>query len=86
MYLPKESLILAVNFINSPLWRDIKHCLLERRPESPQANEAVHVSAAKGFERKGYENVIELIERLPFETPPVVQNPFERPSILETAD
>lgn len=86
MYLSKEYLDSAANFINSPLWKDIKRCLLDRRPESPQASDAIHTAAAKGFERKGYEQVISEIEKLPFDAPSVISNPFERPSITETRD
>lgn len=86
MYLRKENQKAALEFLNSPLWTDIKRCLLERRPEPPVPADPIHTAAAKGFERKGYENVISDIEKLPFEIPVEVQSPFDRPAITETQD
>lgn len=86
MYLRKENQEPAVNLLNSPLWADIKRCLLERRPEPPVPADAVHTAAAKGFERKGYEQAIQDIEKLPFDLPAEVQSPFNRPAITETED
>lgn len=86
MYLRKENLEAAATFLNSPLWTDIKRCLLERRPEAPLAIDAVHVAAAKGFERKGYEQALLDIEKLPFDLPTERVDPFSRPAVLETAD
>lgn len=86
MYLRKENLEAAASFLNSPLWTDIKRCLLERRPEAPVAADAVHVAAAKGFERKGYELALEDIEKLPFELPAERMDPFNRPAVTATED
>lgn len=86
MYLRKENLEAAASFLNSPLWTDIKRCLLERRPDAPLAVDAVHTAAAKGFERKGYEGAIAEIEKLPFEGPAERADPFNRPAITETED
>lgn len=86
MYLRKENLEAAASFLNSPLWADIKRCLLERRPDAPVAIDAVHTAAAKGFERKGYESAMADIEKLPFDLPAERLDPFNRPAVLETQD
>lgn len=86
MYLRKENQDSVADFLNSPLWQDIKRCLQERRPESPVSVDPVHVAAAKGFERKGYEQAIADIELLPFDRPVVREDPFNRPSVTRTED
>lgn len=86
MYLRKEHQETLVNLLNSSLWADIKRCLNERRPESPVAVDAVHVAAAKGFERKGYEQAVSDIEKLPFDIPVERVDPFNRPSVNVTED
>lgn len=86
MYLRRENQEAVLNFLNSPLWTDIKRCLLDRRPEPPIPADAVHTAAAKGFERKGYEAAISDIEKLPFEVPSEIQSPFNRPAVIETQD
>lgn len=86
MYLRKENLEAAASFINSPLWADIKRCLLERRPDAPVAIDAVHTAAAKGFERKGYESAMTDIEKLPFDLPTERLDPFNRPAVTATED
>ena len=86
MYLRKENQEPALNLLNSPLWTDIKRCLLERRPDAPIPADPVHTAAAKGFERKGYENAIADIEKLPFEFPAESPSPFNRPAITATED
>lgn len=86
MYLRKENLEAAASFLNSPLWTDIKRCLLERRPDAPVAVDAVHTAAAKGFERKGYEQAVLDLEKLPFELPAERADPFNRLAVTETAD
>lgn len=86
MYLRKENLKASAEFLNSPLWADIKKCLLERRPEPPLAVDAPHTAAAKGFERKGYEQAIADIEKLPFDLPEEKQDPFNRLAITVTED
>ena len=86
MYLRKELLIPAAEFLNSPLWQDIKKCLLDRRPDSPVSADQPHVAAAKGFERKGFEEAISALEALPFDAAPERVDPFNRPAILETKD
>jgi hypothetical protein len=86
MYLRKEHLEPALNLINSPLWADIRRCLLERRPDAPVAADPIHTAAAKGFERKGYEQAMLDVEKLPFELPVDRADPFNRPAITETSD
>jgi hypothetical protein len=86
MYLRKENLEAAASLLNSPLWTDIKRCLLERRPDAPLAVDAIHTAAAKGFERKGYEAAITEIEKLPFDVLTERQDPFNRPAITATED
>lgn len=86
MYLRNENLEAAASFLNSPLWSDIKRCLLERRPEAPVAIDAVHTAAAKGFERKGFELALEELEKLPFDKPAERIDPFHRPAVLNTQD
>lgn len=86
MYLRKENLEAAASFLNSPLWTDIKRCLLERRPDAPATIDAVHVAAAKGFERRGFEIAMEELEKLPFELPPERNDPFNRPAVTQTED
>lgn len=86
MYLRKENLEPAASFLNSPLWTDIKRCLLQRRPDSPVSADQPHVAAAKGFERKGFEEAISALEALPFDAPTERIDPFDRPAILETKD
>lgn len=86
MYLRKENLEAAASFLNSPLWADIKRCLMERRPDAPVAVDAVHTAAAKGFERKGYESAMTDIEKLPFDLPTERLDPFNRPAVTATED
>jgi len=86
MYLRKEHQESLANLLNSSLWADIKRCLQQRRPESPVSGDLVHVAAAKGFERKGYEQAISDIEILPFDQPVTRADPFDRPSVNATED
>jgi hypothetical protein len=86
MYLHKDNLANAAALINSPLWNDIKRCLMDRRPDAAVAHDEVHTAAAKGFERKGFELAIVEIEKLPFDTPTVRVDPFDRPAITSTQD
>ena len=86
MYPRKENLESIANFINSPLWADIKRCLHDRRPESPVSSDPIHVAAARGFERKGYEQAISDIEVIAFDQPVTRVDPFNRPSINATED
>ena len=73
----------APAFLESSLWTDYKKVLLSRAPEYPDSSDAPHTAAAKGFERKGFEAAIALIEALPFEVPEVVQDPFARPALTQ---
>jgi len=86
MYLRKENLEAAATLINSPLWADIKRCLLARRPDAPVSADAIHTAAAKGFERKGFESAISAIELLPFEVSEERDDPFNRPAVFDTKD
>lgn len=86
MYLRKENIEAAANLINSPLWSDLKRCLMERRPEAPVAIDLTHTAAAKGFERKGFELALEELEKLPFDKPVERVDPFNRPAVLNTED
>ena len=86
MYLLEPNLSPAANFINSPLWADIKRCLAEREPEAPVSNDPIHTAAAKGFERKGFELAIAEIEKLPFEKPTTRTDPFARPAVTAIED
>lgn len=87
MYLKPAHAQAALELLNSPLWTDIKRCLLDRRPDAPEPGDKLRTMAAKGFERKGFEFAIQQIERLPFENAPAEPTaPFERPAVTETAD
>lgn len=86
MYLRKENLDAAASFLNSPLWADIKRCLLDRRPDSPVSADPVHTAAAKGFERKGFEQALSEIEKLPFDFQSERADLFNRPAITVTED
>lgn len=57
----------ALEFVNSPLWREFKRVLIVRRPQGPDPLEAVHTQAARGFQVQAILDVIELIDRLPLE-------------------
>ena len=86
MYLLKDNLLPATNFINSPLWADIKRCLREREPKSADRTDLPHTAAAAGFERKGFEFAIEQIEFLPRDIEVKATDPFDRPAINEIKD
>lgn len=72
----------AGDFVNSPTWHEVRRALMNRRPEVPDAKDPSHVAAAKGHRRAGYEQAITDIEKLPFETEPVVQDPFKSPALF----
>lgn len=55
----------ALEFVNGPIWADIKRCLLSRRPSGPIPSDQPHEAAAKGFIRCEWDNVIAEIEKLP---------------------
>lgn len=87
MYLNPDNLSQATNFVNSPLWQDFKRNLLLRRPPEPEAADAVHTQAAKGFARVGYEAAIDNLEKLAREiTPAAPTDPFDRPALTEIRD
>jgi hypothetical protein len=60
--------------------------LLARRPLHPDDKDDVHVAAAKGHKRAGYEKAIEEIEKLPFEYVSEQKDPFSRPAVAITED
>lgn len=87
MYLNPVHAKAASELLNSPLWADIKRCLMDRRPDAPEPIDKLRTMAAKGFERKGFELAIQEFEKLPYEVPPVGETaPFDRPAVMETAD
>jgi hypothetical protein len=76
----------AGEFLNSPLWSDLKKCLLARRPLAADAGDETHVAAAKGHQRNGYEKCIDEMEKLAFEFPAEDVDPFKRPALTITQD
>lgn len=81
MYLRPDSLKAAAEFLNSPLWADIKDCLRARKPEKPGATDASHVAAHRAFQRVGFEECIEEIENLPFDIEEIRRDPLDRPAL-----
>lgn len=87
MYLSPDNLRAAALFVNSPLWADIRHCLLQRRPPEPDATEAIHTQAARGMARAGYETALDNLEKLAREVAPSDPvSPFDRPALTEIRD
>ena len=81
-YLNKETLKGAAEFVNGPIWADIKRVLLARKPSGANFNDEPHVAAAKGFARDAWDRVIEEIERLPRDLPDKPPDGlFDRPAI-----
>lgn len=82
MYLAKTSLKPVSDFINSPAWTDLKRCLQARKQASANVNDDPHTAAHKGFKRDGWDEAVEMIEKLPFEVEPAPpQSPFQRPAL-----
>jgi len=77
---------LAGEFLNGPLWQEIKRCLIARRPETAHVKDEIHVASAKGHVRAGYELTIAEIEKLPFEHAENATSAFERPAVTITED
>lgn len=86
MHLKKPNQKPAADFLNGPVWQDIRRCLFERCPPHPDAKDEPHVAAAKGHQRAGAEYIITTIEKLPFEFVEPPPSPFERPAVSITAD
>lgn len=86
MYLQPSNQKAAGDFLNGPLWQDFKRCMLARRPPEADVKDDVHVAAAKGHKRAGFEKAIEEIEKLPFEYAKDQSNPFGRPAVAITED
>ena len=85
-YLSQGNHELVAAFLLSPLWTDIKICLMERRPPAGLATDDTHVAAAKGHIRNGYEMTIFELEKLPLDHDQTQQpDPFQRPA-LDTRD
>jgi len=85
-YLNKDNLAGADAFIHGALWLDIRRCLMAREPELADTKDSPTEAAAKAYVRKGYEQVLQLIEALPYDRPPDEQGPFSRPAITDTRD
>lgn len=85
-FLQKDNLGPAGNFVNNALWHDFKRCLMERRPAAAETSDDPSTAASKGHVRNGWEKCIEEIEKLPFDLPPVPENPLDRPAVQDTAD
>lgn len=86
IYLQKTNQKAAGDFLNGPLWADMKRCLYARRPPTPATKDPTHVAAAQGHQRAGYEACIEMIERIPFEFETEQQSPFARAAVAITED
>lgn len=86
MYLIPTNQKAAGDFLNGTLWADFKRCLMARRPLEADVNDDVHIAAAKGHKRAGYEKAIEELEKLPFEFKPTPADPFSRPAVSITED
>lgn len=86
MHLQPTNQKAAGEFLHGILWADLKRCLLARRPVKPDAKDDIHVAAAKGHARAGFESAIEAIETLPFEFPAEQASPFARPAVAITED
>ncbi len=86
MYLQPSNQKAAGDFLNGTLWQDIKRCLLARRPPEADVTDDIHVAAAKGHKRAGFEKAIEQIEKIPFEFDKEQANPFSRPAVAFTED
>ena len=86
MYLNNANKKAAGDFLNGVLWKDLKRCLEERRPPHPDAKDDIHVAAAKGHKRAGFEEAVAAIEKLPFEYSQDQENPFSRPAVSITED
>ena len=85
-YLSPGNHKLVATFLASPLYLDVKSCLLARRPAAAAATDEIHVAAAKGHIRAGFEAMIAELEKLPLESDPAgVPDPFQRPA-LDTRD
>ncbi len=86
MYLQPSNQKAAGDFLNGTLWQDFKRCLLARRPPAPDASDEIHVAAAKGHARAGFEKAMEQFEKIPFEFSKEPPNPFQRPAVAITDD
>lgn len=81
-YLAPGNHKLLAAFLLSPLWIDVKSCLMERRPPAAAATDDIHVQAAKGNIRWGAEQMIAELEKLPLEhDQSAAPDPFQRPAL-----
>lgn len=85
-FIAKENMQAALAFIRSPLWTDLRNATLNRRPPSADPSQPAHEAAARGFQRDAWEKALNEIEKLPFEQPEQVHDPFSRPAVTNTAD
>ena len=85
-YLTSDSQSVLAAFLVSPTWQQVRQCLMERRPEPPEAKDPSHIAAAKGHARHWFEACIAAIEKLPSEADATDENPFSRPAVAFTED
>lgn len=86
MYIAKENLAAALAFIRGPLWADMRHAAMQRRPTAPDPAQMPHEAAARGFQRDAWEKAFDELEKLPFDQPVTPPDPFARPAVTNTAD
>ncbi len=65
MYLRPESVNAAANFFETALWKEIKECLMRRRPSFPDQKSEATYAIAQCNRRNGFEECIEEMESLP---------------------
>lgn len=83
--LNEGNIVEAGKFVRGPLWADFKRVLLAKCPEKALVSDEPHVAAAKGFVATTWVEVIQEIERLPFEAPPV-SDALIPPELLDHRD
>lgn len=83
--LPQHQKALA-EFINSPLWAEVRLCLEDRKTEVPDVRDPSHIAAAKGHQRAGAEKIILAIENLHTQTDDSGASPMDRPAVAITED
>ena len=76
----------AADFVNGPIWREIKRCALESRPPKADVKDPSHVAAAIGHQRAAWDDVIKAIEEIPFDFSKEQRSPFSRPAVAITKD
>lgn len=60
----------ATNFVHSPLWHEIKACLMKRRSPAPQPTPNASEYAQAAALRIGWEAALDELEKLPSESVP----------------